>query len=272
MKRVARNLVFSLVTAALILGGAELFLSLASEPSLYIDEHAPVWQLRPGIERSVTFVERGAEFQVRTNSRGWRGEEPSAGGLLCLGDSTTFGWGVAEDEAWPAQVPGAINAGVPGYSTHQGLARLEHALEVKPARVLLAFLVRDAELAVMPDHERPVTAAPPSLELLRALRSLRAPPQQAGTVPRVPAERYAQNLRALIEGIRAAGAEPLLLAFPMVDRPEAHIDALVRVSEEQGVPLLQPQLEGSDFFAEDPIHLTPEGNARLAAEVAAWLG
>lgn len=273
MKRVARNLLFSLIMATVVLGGAELFLRLVSEPPLYLDEQLPVWRLNPEIQRPVLHHELGTSFDVRTNSRGWRGEEPEPGGLLCLGDSTTFGWGVAEEEAWPALL-GATNGGVPGYSTHQGLARMEEALEAEPARVLLGFVVRDAELAPVSDHLRPEVAASPSLELMRLLRSARpaAPsPDTLGEVHRVPPARYRDNLVQLVEQVRAAGAEPLLLAFPMQERPEAHFAALVAVSEQERVPLFAPELEPSHFFAEDPIHLTVEGNARLAEELAPWL-
>lgn len=273
MKRVARNLVFSVVTAAVVLGGAELFLRLVSEPPLFVDEHAPVWQLRPDIQRPVTFVERGTEFDVRTNSLGWRGDEPSSGGLLCLGDSTTFGWGVEEDEAWPSLVEGAVNGGVPGYSTFQGLDRIDEALSVKPSAVLLGFVVRDAERAVMADHDRPEVPAPPDLALLRALRSARpAPTSTVDAVSfRVPPERYHDNLVVLVDAVRSSGAEPLLFAFPMVEPPPEHLEVLASVAESQGVRLFAPELPDDHFFAEDPIHLTVAGNAALADALRAWL-
>ncbi|HJN75667.1 MAG TPA: hypothetical protein QGF58_17185 [Myxococcota bacterium] len=273
MKRVLRNLGFSAIMAVVVLGGAELFLRLVSEPSLYIDEHTPIWRLRPDIQRPVRFVERGTEFGVRTNALGWRGDEPQPGALLCLGDSTTFGWGVEEDEAWPALVDGAVNGGVPGYSTFQGLARIDEAMSTEPSQVLLAFLVRDAELAPMADHERPSVSAPSNLALLRTIRSLRpAPgPRDGPAVHRVPPERYRANLVALIEQVRSAGAEPLLFAFPMVEQANEHLAVLEELADAEGIPLFAPELDHGLFFEEDPIHLTVEGNARLAEALEGWL-
>lgn len=276
MKRTLRNLLFSALTALLLLGGMEGVLRVLGwpDPGLYAGDPASVWWLRPSLpERAVPFPERGTTFGVRTSAAGFRGPEPEPGAWLALGDSTTFGWGVEEDEAWPARLAAlrggpVTNGGVPGYSTAQGLARLDAALALRPSHVLLAYLVRDADPAPRPDAARP-GRAPPELYLLRAVRRAggpRAPAAPQGATVRVPPAQYLANLRALVERVRAAGATVEVLAFPMLRPPAAHLAALEVLAQE--VPVLRPSLPADSFFPEDPIHLTPEGHLRLAQALA----
>ena len=66
-------------------------------------------------------MKRRRVFQIRTNSQGLRGGElgkKSGYRILCVGESVTFGWGVEEDETYPARLSvelnvEVINAGVP---------------------------------------------------------------------------------------------------------------------------------------------------------------
>jgi lysophospholipase L1-like esterase len=164
------------------------------------------------------------------------------------------------------------NAGVPGFSTHQGRQALEAALAVRPRAVLLAYLVRDAQAAAIPDAARPASTAPPDLQLLRLLRSIRprpAPPA-GGPTTRVPPEAYEANLLAMIAAVRAAGAVPLLLAFPMRTPATAHLAVLRALdARADGAPLLEPAMPPDSWFEEDPIHLTPDGNAHLAEQLGA---
>ncbi|MCK6525458.1 GDSL-type esterase/lipase family protein [Myxococcota bacterium] len=277
MKRALRNLLFSTIFAAAVLGGAELILRMTGwpDPGIYGGDPSSLWWLRPSLSpRDVPFPERGTTFSVRTSALGYRGDDPVVGAWICLGDSTTFGWGVEEDEAWPARLSAALgrpvaNAGVPGYSSHQGLLTLNNALSVRPERVLVAYLVRDADPAMAPDHSRAVRS-PPDLRLLAALRLLRPRPQgqaaPAGVTERVPPDRYLANLRSLKAQIESAGAAVTFIAFPMQRRPEGHLAALQTFSAEAQV--LTPSLPAAAFFAEDPIHLTPDGHAQLARQLA----
>ena len=279
MTRALRNLMFSAIFAAALFGGAELILRILGwpDPGIYAGDPGSLWWLRPDLPpRALPFPEGGAEFTVRTNRLGYRGPDPVEGAWVCLGDSTTFGWGVEEDEAWPARLAVALgrpvqNAGVPGYTSHQGLLTLENALSAHPERVLIAYLVRDADPAHAPDHSRAPRRAP-DLRLLTALRLLRPKPQgqaaaaPAGPTTRVPADRYLTNLRALKARAEAAGAEVTVVAFPMLRRPEAHLAALQTLSAEAQV--LLPDLPSTAFFAEDPIHLTAEGHEALARQLA----
>lgn len=281
MTRVLRNLLFSLLSAALVLGGLEVAIRVSGwpDPGLYDGDVASVWTLRADLPaRDVLFPERGTTFSVRTNSAGFRGAEPLPGAILCLGDSTTFGWGVDEEQAWPAELAAllgkpTVNGGVPGYSTVQGLATLDRALALRPRVVVLAYLVRDAERAAAADEARPLRAAPP-FALLRAVRTLRASAQRGagppppGDVWRVSPTDYVANLRALVTRVRAAGAEAWVLAFPMRTPAADHLAALQTLD---GVPIVAPTVPPDAFFTEDPIHLTPAGNVLVAEAVAAAL-
>ena len=278
MTRTLRNLLFSTIFAAALLGGAELLLRVLGwpDPGIYAGDPGSLWWLRPSLPaRAVPFPERGVSFTVRTNRLGYRGGDPPEGAWMCLGDSTTFGWGVEEDEAWPARLAAALgrpvtNAGVPGYTSHQGLLTLENALSARPSRLLVAYLVRDADPAPAPDHSR-APRATPDLRLLTALRQLRPRPKGPAAAPsgpttRVPPDRYLTNLRALKAQAEAAGVAVTFVAFPMQRRPEAHLDALKTLSAEALV--LSPALPAAAFFAEDPIHLTADGHDQLARQLA----
>ncbi len=278
MRRILRNLAFSVLLAGVVLGLVESGLRLLGipDPGIYAGDVGSLWTLRADMPaRQVPFRERGTSFTVRTNGLGYRGGEPGAGAILCLGDSTTFGWGVEEEEAWPARLAAllgeaTVNGGVPGYSTVQGLATLHTALSLRPRLVLLAYLVRDAELGQGPDRLRVAGPRAPSFALLRLIRELRGartPPPRATF--RVPPEEYVANLRDLVRRVREAGADVRVLAFPMRTPAVEHLAALQALAS--GVPILSPTLPEGSFFVEDPIHLTQAGNAALAEQVAAAL-
>lgn len=131
------------------------------ERILAILEQDPVlvWKQRPNMNT----VFEGA--LVRTNSMGLR-----AGGIypqrqdntlriVCLGASPTFGWGVAEQDTYPAQLQQliqastsnqqnieVINAGVIGYSSHQGLSLLKkNILKLSPDIITVAYGINDVD-------------------------------------------------------------------------------------------------------------------------------
>ncbi len=100
-------------------------------------------------------------YTVRTNSAGMRNAEVTyakPAGLLriaCLGDSSTFGFNVEADDAYPHQLqelldadyPGrfqVLNFGVPGYASLQGVEHLKHSvLDFHPDVVTFAFGTND---------------------------------------------------------------------------------------------------------------------------------
>jgi hypothetical protein len=78
--------------------------------------------------------------------------------IVALGDSHTFGYGVSDDEAFPALMQMSlqkrypsksiqmVNLGIPGYNSAQQLATLkEFALRLKPDVILLGYLLNDIQ-------------------------------------------------------------------------------------------------------------------------------
>ncbi len=95
-------------------------------------------QLAPGFRGHQTIADRRVE--LRTNSDRIRGPElgppePGEKSVLVLGDSMTFGWGVEEEEAFPAQVGATLageghrvtvmNGAIPGYGSREMALALE---------------------------------------------------------------------------------------------------------------------------------------------------
>jgi lysophospholipase L1-like esterase len=239
---------------------------------------------------------------LRTTRLGMRGDEvPDADGavpILALGDSCTFGWRVAEHASYPARLeqvlaerygPGryrVLNAGVPGYTSHQGALILDaRAPELHPAIVLIAFGFND-NLRER-DIETQLAAARAWMPLLRiddfllshsvfyqrvrqALTGSGA--ENPAAPPRVTPERYGENLKAMIARARAAGAQPVLVNFAFDNRiwedtePTRwigqYIDVFNRVASELDVPALTyrgPRL--------DEIHPDAEGYQWLVADL-----
>src|SRR5438045_1580099 len=101
---------------------------------------SPAIVIAPGTSGLFPFDE-GTKFQVTINAQGLRADQPvgppAAGEtrLLCLGDSFTFGYGVAADQAWPyllnsnESAPSdrveSLNAGVSGYGPNNEAAWLQ---------------------------------------------------------------------------------------------------------------------------------------------------
>ncbi|MBD1400794.1 arylesterase [Pelovirga terrestris] len=89
--------------------------------------------------------------------------------ILVLGDSLTAGYGLAESEAFPAQLETAlgsqghqvrvINAGISGDTSAGGAARLEWSLADNPDLVILALGANDALRGLSPDQTRTNLAA-----------------------------------------------------------------------------------------------------------------
>ncbi|HET8643997.1 MAG TPA: SGNH/GDSL hydrolase family protein, partial [Vicinamibacteria bacterium] len=108
------------------------------------------WSLR----RGVRYEGRQGEA-ITVNRLGYRGREhtgapaPGARRVVMLGDSVTFGTGVADGETFSDRLEEAggfevVNLGVDGYGTDQELIRLEEeGLSYRPHDVVLNFCVRN---------------------------------------------------------------------------------------------------------------------------------
>lgn len=104
------------------------------------------WVPRPGYR-----TEPGAEAGVEIGPDGLRsngGPRPAGRPLLAVGDSFTFGDGVAGSQSWPAALERQVglpvlNGGVSAYGFDQSVLRAERLLASRPARGLVVALIRD---------------------------------------------------------------------------------------------------------------------------------
>ncbi len=268
----------SLTVLALV--GLEWGLRLAEvpDPGLYAGDPASVWWLRPGLDRELADPLTGRHFRVRTTPEGLRGPSPPPDGpwTLALGCSTTFGWGVDREEAWPAVLADLIdapvvNGGQPGWSTHQAVAHLRNTFDDGPSRVILGFIIRDAWRGGRADRDARPTPWVRTTQLGRLLR--RSPGSTASPVDvptvgefRVSPEDFVLNLSTLMD--RVAPAAVVLLNFPHQHATPEHSAALEVLAEAHGLPLVAPVLDPSAYFAADPVHLNPSGHRQLAEIMA----
>jgi lysophospholipase L1-like esterase len=152
---------------------------------LLVNDPELSWRMLPDREGTY-FLTSG----VRTNALGLRGPPLSTPRsadelrLLVLGDSVTFGFRVAEHERWSErlaeglarELPGRrvvpVNAGVVGYSSSQGRARLPELLaEVRPDVVLACFGINDCIALDAPDSVLAELTRSGPERLRRALRA-----------------------------------------------------------------------------------------------------
>jgi lysophospholipase L1-like esterase len=123
-----------------------------------------LYELRPGAERSYTPPRQGGkEIPIHINQYGMRGPDfPFEKGkfrrVAVLGDSTTFGYGVQDDESYAAVLERmlnnrdqpnryqTLNFGVAGYSTKEEAVVLERkALAFEPDAVIIGYNLNDPD-------------------------------------------------------------------------------------------------------------------------------
>ncbi len=206
-------------------------------------------------------------FTIQTNSRGLRMEgEPGERGaprIVCIGNSCTFGWGVERDGTYSAHLKKLLdgklgmkevevwNAGVPGYTSHQGVRFLhENLADWKPDILVISFGFNDSRMAAVDDADLQGRRDSPigrigsyasRLHLYRFLESLlrrrKLPDSNERVGPRVSVDQYEENLTAMIGLARDLDIEPVLLALVM---PEPYRQAIGRVAANHDVPLVTP--------------------------------
>ncbi|MEM7479545.1 MAG: arylesterase [Acidobacteriota bacterium] len=181
--------------------------------------------------------------------------DPSDAGVLVvfLGDSLTAGYGLAEEEAFPALVGDrltadglpvrVVNAGVSGDTSAGGLSRIDWILRQRPDVVVVELGPNDG---------------------------LRGQPLAA----------IEDNLRQIIQRSRRAGARVLLVGMQLPPSlgPEytaGFRDLYGRLAEELDVPLVPFLLAGvageADLNLADGIHPNARGHRRIAETVAPYL-
>jgi len=163
--------------------------------------------------------------------------------IVAFGDSLTHGTGAGADTAYPvvlAALTGrtVINAGVPGDTTADGLARLPDVLaEYKPRLVLLCLGGND---------------------MLR----------------RVPETETENNLRLLIGAIHAAGADVVLIGVPEPRLFGGAPAFYAKLADALKVPLEQDafvEVLKDNRLKADPIHANAAGYRVVAERLADFL-
>lgn len=184
MSRLRSRLALALLSLLVSLAAVEIFLRLAApvtyraplerrrDPWRTLAHRASkvpglIYELAPSVRVE---TDRGL---VETNRFGMRDRErelvaaPGTLRIAVLGDSFTFGFGVAAHEAYPAQLerclneraaPGqsveVLNFGVGGYSTRdEAVALAEKVAPFSPQRILVGYVLNDPEIdPIQPLH------------------------------------------------------------------------------------------------------------------------
>jgi len=163
--------------------------------------------------------------------------------IVAFGDSLTHGTGASADTAYPAVLAAltgrtVINAGVPGDTTSSGLQRLPEVLdEYKPRLVLLCLGGNDM---------------------------LRKQPEAATE----------NNLRLLVQTIRASGAEVVLIGVPEPKLFGGAPDFYSQVAEDMQLPLEDDvfnEVLKDNRLKSDPIHANAAGYRVVAERLAEFL-
>jgi lysophospholipase L1-like esterase len=163
--------------------------------------------------------------------------------IVAFGDSLTHGTGASADAAYPAVLAtltgrAVVNAGVPGDTTASALQRLPAVLEEHQPRLVLLCLGGN--------------------DMLR---------KQSKSATE-------NNLRLLVQTIRASGANVVLIGVPAPKLFGGAPDFYARIAEDMGLPLEQ------DIFSDvlkdnrlksDPIHANAAGYRVVAERLAEFL-
>ncbi len=252
--------------------------------STYAWDRHLFYRLRPNVAVPLTDVmappgvRERTRWTLRTNAYGFPGREVAPGPhpgtyrIVCMGDSSTFGWGVESDEAYPALLEAelrrrhpdlrleVVNLGVCGYSSFQGRILMEReALRWEPDLVTISYGSNDWSHVPEPFDEAYarnagwVGAVRSLLHKSRAYgiyaayvtRLFAGEPDPAGggrgeaEMPlNVGPEKSEANLEALVAAARKAGAEAILVTNCVPGRMSEPVRSAAEAAE---VPLLDTE-------------------------------
>lgn len=319
MTSIAQRALFALITIVIVFGAVEAGLSLSGWPNAEsaFEHNEPFWVVDPELNnKSFPHKEESTTFLVSTNADGLRAAniEPdnsaSKHRIMTLGCSTTFGWGVADAETYPARLQHyidtagtnnveVINGGQPGYTSFQGSWLWGNTLKhYAPDVVLIGYVVQDARKAAYTDKSQAILQKDSRFlkdnflyrsKIYLALRSalgavqIRAKERGSGDeggVYRVPPQDYVDNLRGLISAIKGQGGKPILFGYPLERSgyTGTHRKILAAAAAELDVSIFDPQVQmeaatrsGDYYFRNDRGHANAAGNDLIAQWVFEFL-
>ena len=315
MSGLIRKLGFSLVPVVVIGVAAELGLRQAGWPQVTetFEHNTPFWITDASLEKKAfPHKEEKKVFRVSSNSDGLRTvgasrvKQDATLRVMTLGCSTTFGWGVDDENAYPAVLQTlideanvgsveVINAGQPGYTSFQGRWLWDETLQhYEPDVVLIGYVVQDARKAAYSDKSQAILQndhrymkdhvlykSRVYLALRSALGAVQIeakerPQNGQGGIFRVPPEDYVENLRTLVSAVQSVGATPVLFGFPLEREgyTETHRKILKAAATELEVPHLELQSRMEEasrqaqlYFSNDRGHANAAGNTQIATWV-----
>jgi lysophospholipase L1-like esterase len=335
-----KSIVFSLILITMVIGLAELGVRswahyLRDDAEVY-DPATETFVLVPGVHRSSI-----ATATIIVNSQGFVGKElevdhPALWRIAAVGDSCTFGAG-DDKNTYPAMLDArlnqreeagrsyeVVNAGISGLNSGLALRRLtSQVLPLEPD--VVTIYVGWNDLMKADPRAQGETAALAGvarllddLWLVKGLRKLlffylrpmlwppRTGPSPSGIFTGFQPTLYERNLLSMIEAVRSASSQPVLITLPTVVRPEmtvadlkaarvvfpyfasaagvadllellgAYNRSIRRIGAEQQVPVIDlarrfEQLATTRPYFWDTMHLNPEGMALAADEILAGL-
>ena len=175
--------------------------------------------------------------------------------LLVLGDSLTAGYGLAESEAFPAQLEKAlvatgypvrvINAGISGDTSAGGAARLEWSLADNPDLVIVALGANDALRGLSTDQTRSNLAA-----IIKRLQERQIKVLLAGMLaPRNMGEAYYNSFDKIYPGLAQEFSVPLYPFF---------LEGVAAQSELNLADGIHPNADGIKIMVEGMLPLVVE--------------
>jgi lysophospholipase L1-like esterase len=221
-------------------------------------DHELLWRYRPNQVIRGGFLPAG-EYTI--NSRGYRTPEftdqkpEGVMRVVCMGGSSTFGWGVSDGDAYPRRLEEklnefdpenrrweVVNLGVTNYSSRQGLRLARSILDkLSPDLVLIHYSWADHQPAA--DDKPDIDIVMPSpgwvtfentlnrSALMRWIRSswrrtVSGPPEASSgsTAWRVPPSEYSTNIEMICRITRQSGGRPVVVTSPVSWPPSGFSD------------------------------------------------
>ena len=260
-----------------------------------------VWAVQPNLDAVpivLPYDDGDRTAHISTNALGLRSpplqDDPDLR-VLAIGDSTTFGLGVENDETWPHYLGQALsasgrnvevlNGGTSGYTSIQGLCLLDkHGDALQPGIVIATFGNNDSHCwDMLTDRQRTgQDPIPLSLRAERFMVSIGLSEIDYGNCnPRVPLDSFREALGELQQWCIDRDAKLVLIRWAdraEIEYPDQDVmvtpygNTILDFAQTQDVPYidLRELIESAEAEARylDGTHIDGIGNERLAAVIA----